>query len=93
MKTTLLLGESAKAVRFSVTEGEDKPLKYPHRDGVADAVVPSKLDLVSHLDIDLERGIKSERDVHPQAEILKARTGGGFPSLCGWIKQRRAKLT
>ncbi|NNM10298.1 MAG: hydrogenase nickel incorporation protein HypB, partial [Pseudomonadales bacterium] len=64
------LGEDKKVVLFSVTEGEDKPIKYPHIFHAADLVVISKLDLLPHLRFDLQEAVDYIRQVNPAAEII-----------------------
>jgi len=71
------LGEAAKVVVVSVTEGDDKPLKYPHMFGVADLVVVNKTDLLPHVDFDLPRFRAQARELSPGVEVLalSVRTG------------------
>jgi hydrogenase nickel incorporation protein HypB len=82
------LGERAKVVIFSVTEGEDKPLKYPHMFAAAQVVVLSKTDLLPHLDFDAERAIANARRVNPAAAIiaLSARSGEGLTGWYDWLR-------
>ncbi|WP_246657117.1 hydrogenase nickel incorporation protein HypB [Methylocystis sp. B8] len=86
------LGEHAKAVTFSTTEGEDKPLKYPHMFSAAKVVIFNKIDLLPHLDFSMERARENVLRVNPDAEIVEvsAKTGAGMQALYGWI---RAQLT
>lgn len=81
------LGEHAKTVIFSTTEGEDKPLKYPHMFSAAKLVVVNKIDLLPHLDFSMARARENIRRVNPDADILEvsARTGAGMPALYDWI--------
>jgi len=85
------LGESAKVVLFSVTEGEDKPLKYPHMFRVADLVLLTKVDLVPHLDFDLGRALDAIQMVNPDATVLRvsAKSGEGMDAWRAWIESRR----
>ncbi|MEM9189401.1 MAG: hydrogenase nickel incorporation protein HypB [Myxococcota bacterium] len=85
------LGEDARVVLFSVTEGEDKPLKYPHMFRKADLVLLTKVDLMPHLDFDREEAIRSVRAVAPDAEILElsSKSGEGFDRWQEWIAKRR----
>lgn len=87
------LGEAAKALVFSVTEGEDKPLKYPDMFQAAQLVLLSKCDLLPHLRFDLERARQYIHQVNPQAEILQvsSTTGTGLDAWLAWIEQRCAK--
>src|SRR5262245_48167391 len=71
------LGERAKAVVFSVTEGEDKPLKYPHMFRAAGIVVLSKVDLLPHLDYDLDECLGNLRRVNPDARIFQTSSKDG----------------
>jgi hydrogenase nickel incorporation protein HypB len=71
------LGERAKVVVVSVTEGDDKPLKYPQMFGVADLVVVNKTDLLPYVDFDLDRLEEQARALRPGVEVLplSVRTG------------------
>ncbi len=82
------LGEHAKAVIFSTTEGEDKPLKYPHMFSAAKLVIFNKIDLLPHLDFLMERARENVRRVNPDAEIVEvsAKTGAGMQMLYDWIR-------
>jgi hydrogenase nickel incorporation protein HypB len=81
------LGERAKVVIFSVTDGEDKPLKYPHMFRAAAVVILSKIDLLPHLDFSLATAIDNVRQVNPNAKILElsARTGEGMSEWYDWL--------
>jgi len=65
------LGERAKVVLMAVTEGEDKPLKYPHMFRTSDVLVLTKVDLLPHLDVDVARCREYARRVNPRLEILE----------------------
>jgi len=82
------LGESARAVVISVTEGNDKPAKYPHMFAAADVVVVNKIDLLPYVDFDLDRLIGAARALRPGVEIfpLSARTGEGMAAWYGWLR-------
>jgi len=82
------LGEWAKVVMFSVTEGEDKPLKYPHIFRAATIVILSKIDLLPHLDFSVEEAIANLRRVNPDAKILQlsSGTGQGTTSWHDWLR-------
>ncbi|WP_026223089.1 hydrogenase nickel incorporation protein HypB [Methylocystis rosea] len=82
------LGEHAKAVIFSTTEGEDKPLKYPHMFSAAKLVIFNKIDLLPHLDFSMERARENILRVNPDAEIVEvsAKTGAGMQMLYDWIR-------
>ena len=75
------LGEAAKIVVFSVTEGEDKPLKYPKMFRMASYAVLNKIDLLPHLDFDPERAIANALEINPALRFFRtsARTGEGLP--------------
>jgi len=86
------LGERAKVVIFSVTDGEDKPLKYPHIFRAATIVLLSKIDLLPHLDFSLDEAIMNVRRVNPEAAICKisARTGEGLSDWYSWLRREAA---
>lgn len=88
------LGERAKVVIFSVTEGEDKPLKYPHMFAAAELMILSKIDLLPHVDFDIEKAIRSARSVNPNIKALKlsARTGEGLDEWYGWLRREAAAV-
>jgi hydrogenase nickel incorporation protein HypB len=83
------VGEHAKAMVYSVTEGEDKPLKYPVMFRSVDVVLLNKIDLVPYLDADVDRYIAHVREVNPTATILpvSARTGDGMQAWFGWLRR------
>jgi hydrogenase nickel incorporation protein HypB len=85
------LGEHAKIVIFSITEGEDKPVKYPHMFQAADLVVLSKIDLLPHLDFDRMSALANLRAVNPAAAVLpiSARTGEGMGEWYDWLRRQR----
>ncbi len=87
------LGETARVVLFSVTEGEDKPLKYPRIFREADLTLLTKSDLLPHLDFDRTRAESSLRGVNPRGEIiaLSSRTGEGFGLWLSWLMAHRDK--
>jgi hydrogenase nickel incorporation protein HypB len=84
------LGESAKVVILAITEGEDKPLKYPDMFAVADLLILNKIDLAPYLDFDVALCIKRARLLNPSLEIiqLSARTGEGIDLWIDWITSR-----
>jgi hydrogenase nickel incorporation protein HypB len=86
------LGEAAKVAILSVTEGEDKPLKYPHMFRAAQLMLLNKTDLLPHLDFDVERCVAHAREVNPAIAVLQlsARTGAGFEAWYGWLADRLA---
>jgi hydrogenase nickel incorporation protein HypB len=85
------LGENAKVVVISVTEGDDKPLKYPHMFAAADLVVVNKIDLLPYLDLDLDRLAARARTVRPGVEVLplSVRTGAGMANWYAWLERLR----
>jgi hydrogenase nickel incorporation protein HypB len=85
------LGEAAKVVVASVTEGEDKPLKYPHMFQASRLVLLNKIDLLPHLRFDVDRFETALRRVNPRAELLRisAQSGEGMAGWYGWLEQRR----
>lgn len=72
------LGEDAKVVLFSVTEGEDKPLKYPKMFKSARYAVITKVDLLPHLDFNIDKAIGYMRDVNPNIEYLLTSSKSGY---------------
>lgn len=87
------LGEAHKVVIFSITEGEDKPLKYPDMFAAADLVVLNKIDLLPYLDFDIELAIAHARRINPAIDVLRlsARTGEGMDDWLSWIGDERQK--
>ena len=88
------LGEVCRAVIFSVTEGEDKPLKYPDIFAAADLVVISKADLLPYLAFDMDAAVANTRRVNPDAAIAKvsATSGQGMEGWIRWIGACRADM-
>ncbi len=86
------LGEAHKVVIVSVTEGEDKPLKYSGMFAAADLMVVTKTDLLPHLDFDVDRLIDNARRVNPTIGVLKlsARSGDGMERWINWLTSARA---
>ncbi|HZO20620.1 MAG TPA: hydrogenase nickel incorporation protein HypB [Gemmatimonadaceae bacterium] len=86
------LGEHAKVVLFSVTEGEDKPLKYPRMFREARHAVMTKIDLLPYLPFDLPRAMGYAREVNPDLEILltSATTGQGIDD---WLALLRREVS
>ncbi len=81
------VGEDAKAMICSVTEGEDKPLKYPLMFRTCEVVVVNKIDLLPHLDYDIEKLLLNIRSVNPDAKIMQcsAKTGEGVHEFRHWL--------
>ncbi len=81
------VGENARAMVFSITEGEEKPLKYPVMFRSADLVVINKMDLLPYLDFDLGRFYANLSAVNPGAATIEAsvKTGQGIEDWCTWL--------
>jgi hydrogenase nickel incorporation protein HypB len=84
------LGERAKVVILSVTEGDDKPLKYPHMFRAADVLILNKIDLLPYVDFDVARAIEHARLVNPRITVLRlsARSGEGLDGWYDWIRRQ-----
>lgn len=84
------LGEAAKIVVFSTTEGEDKPLKYPKMFRMARYAVLNKMDLLPHLSFDVDLAVANARAVNPDLEFFytSARTGEGMDEWLGFLRAR-----
>ena len=82
------LGEKARVVIFSVTEGEDKPLKYPHMFSRADVLLLSKTDLLPHLRVNLQLMIDNALQINPGLKIFPISTysGEGLDAWYGWLR-------
>jgi len=85
------LGEAHKVVILSVTEGEDKPIKYPDMFHAADLMLLNKVDLLPYLQFDVDRCIEYARRVNPSIKVLRvsATTGEGMESWYQWIQATR----
>jgi len=88
------LGEAAKIVLLSVTEGEDKPLKYPgifHRSSL---MLLTKTDLLPHVDFDPALALENARKIHPEIDYIavSSRTGEGFVQWLGWLNALHQKV-
>ncbi|MGV9332269.1 hydrogenase nickel incorporation protein HypB [Nocardia sp. NPDC003726] len=85
------LGERAKVVVISVTEGTDKPLKYPHMFQAAGLVLVNKTDLLPYVDFDLDRCREYIRSIHPGVEVLplSVSTGEGLSTWYDWLADER----
>lgn len=83
------LGEHAKVVILSVTEGEDKPLKYPHMFQSSSLMILNKIDLLPHVDFDVAQAVANAQEVNPDIEILKvsAKSGEGLDQWYAWISR------
>ena len=77
----------------SVTEGDDKPIKYPHMFRASRLMLLNKIDLLPHLRFDVERCVAHAREVNPAIEVLRvsAETGEGMAAWYAWLGQRMAE--
>jgi hydrogenase nickel incorporation protein HypB len=84
------LGEAGRVVIMSVTEGADKPLKYPHMFRTADLVLLNKVDLLPYVDFDVEQWVAGTRRVRPGVEVLEvsATRGDGMGAWYDWLRAR-----
>jgi hydrogenase nickel incorporation protein HypB len=87
------LGEHARVVLASVTEGEDKPVKYPHMFRSADLVLLTKVDLLPYLSFDAGLFAAMVRRVRPDAPVLRVSTvdGTGLDGWYGWLADRQGR--
>lgn len=85
------LGERHKVAVLSVTEGEDKPLKYPHMFAAASLMLLNKIDLLPYLNFDVEKCLAYAREVNPTIDILlvSATRGDGMASWLRWLENER----
>jgi hydrogenase nickel incorporation protein HypB len=88
------LGEWSKVVIASVTEGDDKPIKYPHMFRASGLMVLNKMDLLPHVEFDVDRCIGLARQVNPRIEVLKlsATRGDGLNEWYAWLRQQTGSL-
>jgi hydrogenase nickel incorporation protein HypB len=84
------VGEDVRVMVYSITEGEEKPLKYPLMFRSAELVLVNKVDLLEHLDFDLEQFLGNLEAVNPgvRTVLTSARTGRGVDQWCDWLRQR-----
>jgi hydrogenase nickel incorporation protein HypB len=82
------LGEKARIVVLSVTEGDDKPLKYPHMFRSAQLMMTTKMDLAPHVQFDVARAEKNARSVNPSIRCLRVSSvsGDGLSDWYGWLR-------
>jgi len=85
------LGEAHKVAILSVTEGEDKPIKYPDMFAAAGLLLLNKIDLLPHLDFDMARCIEYARRINPGIQVLQvsARSGEGLDDWYRWLRLQR----
>ena len=87
------LGEQAKVAILSVTEGEDKPIKYPHIFRASNVMIITKIDLLPYLQFDVEKCIEYARQVNPNMRIFQvsALTGKGLDDWYQWLRMREVR--
>jgi hydrogenase nickel incorporation protein HypB len=91
--TSYDLGEHHKIVILSVTEGEDKPLKYPSIFVKSDLMILSKVDLLPYLNVDAELAKQNARTVHPGIEIIEtSNKGDGLEQWMAWLESKLAAV-
>src|SRR5512146_3164585 len=83
------LGEAHKVVVLSVTEGEDKPIKYPDMFAASDLMVINKIDLLPYVSFDVDKCIDYARRLQPDIKVIKvsATAGEGLDDWLAWIRQ------
>jgi hydrogenase nickel incorporation protein HypB len=88
------VGEHVRVMVSSITEGEDKPLKYPLMFRACELVLVNKVDLLEHLDFDLDRFLYHLDAVHPGVErmLVSARTGEGLEAWREWLTARATRM-
>jgi hydrogenase nickel incorporation protein HypB len=84
------LGEKSKVVILSVTEGDDKPLKYPHMFRASDIMILNKIDLLPYVQFNMDKCVQHARQVNPNIRVfqLSATTGEGLENWYHWLRQR-----
>jgi hydrogenase nickel incorporation protein HypB len=89
------LGEQAKVVILSVTEGDDKPIKYPHMFRASEMMILTKIDLLPYVQFDVERCIEYAKQVNPQMQVfqISAMTGAGLDSWYKWLTEKVGSLS
>ncbi len=87
------VGEHFRVVILSTTEGDDKPLKYPHMFRTADLVLLNKIDLLPHVDFDVARAMANAHSINPDVTLMSvsARTGEGMDAWYDWLARRAGK--
>lgn len=86
------LGENLKVVILSITEGEDKPIKYPHMFRASEVMLLTKIDLLPYIQFDVQKCIEYAQQVNPQIQIFQvsALTGTGLENWYEWLTQKAA---
>jgi hydrogenase nickel incorporation protein HypB len=87
------LGERAKVLVMSVTEGDDKPVKYPHMFRASALLLLNKIDLLAHVQFDVERCLEYARQVNPGLKVLpiSATRGDGLADWYAWLRAQHAQ--
>jgi hydrogenase nickel incorporation protein HypB len=87
------LGEDAKVMLLSITEGDDKPLKYPRMFRECEALLVNKVDLAPHLDVSLEKIRTDALALNPSLQVFEvsARSGAGLEGWYGWLEGKLAR--
>lgn len=85
------LGEKYRIIIVSVTEGEDKPAKYPNMFETSQLCLINKADLLPYLDFDLDLFLATARKVNPRLQFIRmsAKTGEGFDEWYSWLNEQR----
>ncbi|MFH7029118.1 MAG: hydrogenase nickel incorporation protein HypB [Heteroscytonema crispum UTEX LB 1556] len=88
------LGELAKVVILSVTEGEDKPIKYPHMFRASEIMILTKIDLLPYVQFDVQKCLKYAQQVNPKIQIFQvsALTGAGLDNWYEWLSNSKLKM-
>lgn len=88
------LGEKAKVAILSVTEGEDKPIKYPHMFRASQVMILTKIDLLPYVQFDVQRCLDYARQVNPKMQIFQvsASTGEGLEAWYNWLESQSQQL-
>jgi len=88
------LGEDAKVVLLSVTEGDDKPLKYPNIFVRSELMILNKMDLLSYVPFDVDKVSENARKINPNIEMIKTSctTGDGIDNWLRWLRKRLEEL-
>ncbi|MDJ0734519.1 MAG: hydrogenase nickel incorporation protein HypB [Nostocaceae cyanobacterium] len=89
------LGEHLKVVILSITEGEDKPIKYPHMFRASEVMILTKIDLLPYVNFNVERCIEYAQQVNPQIKIFQvsSQTGDGLNDWYQWLENKMANLS
>jgi hydrogenase nickel incorporation protein HypB len=86
------LGERAKVVVMSVTDGEDKPVKYPHAFRGSELMILNKIDLLPHLQFDVGRCLEFARQINPGLRVIQVSgtRGDGLSEWYDWLSEQRS---